>query len=418
MIVKILFGKQYILQYVLIKDKCYRMEIHELNGCCMKKLFFTLAIAGFAMFSNAQETIQVSEEVVIATDGKQVVTNPYGDNWFISVNGGIHLYNGVVTKGESPFEHISPALSVYGGKWHTPGFGWRVGYNGLNIKPFKNSTHYALLNFHFDALLNLSNLIFGYNEERIWNLIPYVGAGWAGRTYDGHNGLTGTLSANYGILNTFRIAKRWAVNLELSGYFFRNGFGGKFGKEGHDMMWSLTAGITYRLGKVGWSPAIDPAVLQAAYGGVIANLEADVVEARNMNDMARREIASLNNKLNEMNAECRKMQAKVAHDVVDFKQSVFFPFGSSKLDSKKEELNIEAYAKAAAAAGMKLKVIGFTDSTGSVKYNEMLSKQRAESVAELLRANGAMVETVIGQGESEEYKAMYLNRRAIIEVVK
>ena len=384
----------------------------------MKKFFLTLAFAGLVMVSQAQETIQVSEEVVVATDGRQVVTNPYGGNWFISANGGIHLYNGVVTKGQSPFEHISPAVSVYGGKWHSPGFGWRVGYNGLNIKPFKNSTHYAFVNFHFDALLNLSNMIFGYNEARIWNLIPFVGAGWAGRTYE-EGGLTGTLSANYGILNTFRIAERMAINVELSGHFFRNGFSGKAGKEGHDMMWSLTAGITYRLGRVGWSPAIDPAVLQAAYGGVIAELEADIVEAGNRNEMARREIASLNRRLEEMNAECRKMKVQEVHNnVVDFKQSVFFPFGSSSLDSMKEQLNIEAYAKAAAAAGVKLKVIGFTDTSGSVKYNEELSKQRAESVAEMLRANGATVETVIGQGESEEYKTMYLNRRAIIEVVK
>ncbi len=383
----------------------------------MKKLLSTLALAGFVMISYAQETIMVNEEVVVVTDGKQVITNPYGANWFISANGGINLYNGVVTKGQSPFEHISPALTVYGGKWHTPGFGWRVGYNGLNIKPFKNSEHYALVNFHFDALLNLSNLIFGYRENRIWNLIPYVGAGWAGRTYDG-SGLTGTLSANYGILNTFRIAERWAINLELSGYFFENGFSGKYGTKGHDMMWSLTAGITFRLGKVGWNPAIDPNVLQAAYGGVVAELEADIVEARNKNEMAHREIASLNKKINEMNAECRKMQEKETHSTIDFKQSVFFPFGSFKTDSQKEQLNIEAYAKAAAAAGVKLKVIGFTDTTGPAKYNETLSKQRAESVAEMLRAAGANVETVIGQGESEEYKNISLNRRAIIEIVK
>ena len=53
-----------------------------------------------------------------------------------------------------------------------------------------------------------------------------------------------------------------------------------------------------------------------------------------------------------MNAECRKMKVQEVHNnVVDFKQSVFFPFGSSSLDSMKEQLNIEAYAKAAAAAG-------------------------------------------------------------------
>lgn len=391
----------------------------------MKKLFFTLAFAGIIMASQAQEAIQVNEEVVVVTDGRQVVTNPYGDNWFISVNGGINLYNGVVTKGESPFEHISPALSVYGGKWHTPGFGWRVGYYGLNVKPFKHSSHLAFMNFHFDAMLNMNNLIAGYSETRVWNIIPYVGVGWAGRRYSNHRGgLTGSVSANYGLINTFRIAERWAVNLELAGCFLRNGFSGVIGKTGHDMMWTLTAGITYRLGRVGWSPAVDPNVLQAAYGGVIAGLEADLLEARNSNDMARREISSLNRKLAEMNAECRDMQVKEGvmekemHAVVGFQQSVFFPFGSSALDSKKEQLNIEAFAKAAAAAGVKLKVIGFTDTTGPGKYNDELSKQRAEAVAEMLRAAGATVETVIGQGESSEYKTMCLNRRAIIEVAK
>ena len=69
----------------------------------MKKLLFTLALAGFVMVSYAQETIMVNEEVVVVSDGKQVITNPYGDNWFISANGGIHLYNGVVTNGLGPF---------------------------------------------------------------------------------------------------------------------------------------------------------------------------------------------------------------------------------------------------------------------------------------------------------------------------
>ena len=103
---------------------------------------------------------------------------------------------------------------------------------------------------------------------------------------------------------------------------------------------------------------------------------------------------------------------------VDVKQSTFFPFGTANLDSKREELNIKAYADAAKAAGAKLRVIGYADVIGAEEYNQKLSLQRAEAVAEILRANGAEVASVVGQGESSEYSTKYLNRRVVIEVIK
>ena len=97
----------------------------------MKKFMISLALASFAMFSTAQETVS---EVVVPTKSKSVVTNSFGSNWFVGVNGGVNLYNGVFMNGENIFNHLSPALDVYVGKWHTPGFGWRVAYRGLNIQ--------------------------------------------------------------------------------------------------------------------------------------------------------------------------------------------------------------------------------------------------------------------------------------------
>lgn len=390
----------------------------------MKKFMISLAIASIAMFSYAQETVS---EVVIPTNDKSVVTNSFGSNWFVGVNGGVNLYNGVFTNGESPFKHISPALNIYFGKWHTPGFGWRIGYNGLNIQPYEDVDHAAFMNFHFDAMFNLSNLIFGYKEERIWNVIPYIGVGWAGRqafNYEedfkdktfSDNSFSGTLSANYGIINTFRLAKRWALNLELSGFFFRNGFSSVQGSSGHDMMWAVTAGVTYKIGKVGWEKAVDVAALQASYAAIIDGLQNDVNNANALNRRAQNEIASLKSQLGDMTNKYN--QAKNDKKVLDVKQSVFFAFGSAKIDSKKEEMNIAAYAKAAAEAGAKLCVIGWADVIGTDEYNKGLSQRRADAVAELLRANGATVETAVGNGESSEYSNKFLNRRAIIEVVK
>lgn len=376
-----------------------------------------LAFAGVAMFSNAQGTVS---EVVVPTVENSVATNSFGSNWFVGANAGVNLYNGVVTNGESPFKHISPALNIYVGKWHTPGFGWRVGYNGLNIQTYEDLDHAMFMNFHADMMFNLSNLIYGYREDRIWNLIPYLGVGWAGhKKYDllgGYENISGSLSANYGIMNTFRVAKRWALNLELSGFFFRNGFSGIAGRSGHDMMWAATVGVTYRIGKVGWDKTVDLPALQSSYNAIIDGLQNDVNNANALNQQAQKEIANLKGQLGDMTNKYN--QAKNDKKIVDVKQSVFFAFGSSKINSKKEEMNIAAYAKAAADAGVKLRVIGWADVIGSDAYNQKLSLQRAEAVAELLRANGATVESVLGNGETSEYSTKFLNRRAIIEVVK
>ena len=387
----------------------------------MKKFMFLLAFAGFAMFANAQET---TSEVVVPTKSKSVVTNSFGSNWFVGVNGGVNLYNGVFMNGENIFDHVSPALDVYVGKWHTPGFGWRIAYRGLNIQTYEEWCHAAFMNYHFDAMFNLCNLIGGYKADRVWNVIPYVGVGWAGRhaikQNDNHNTMTsgvftGTLSANYGILQSFRVAKRLSINLELAGSFFRNGFSGLTGWSGHDMMWTATAGLTVDLGRVGWDNAPDVEALQGIYAGMIDGLQGQLDDALAANKEKQNQIKALEDANKALEAEAAKAKNVKPLSV---SESIFFDFGSSKIASKKEELNIKAYADAAKTAGAKVKVVGFADVVGSSEYNVKLSQARANAVAEVLKANGVEVESAVGYGESEEYKERFLNRRAVITVAE
>lgn len=377
----------------------------------------SLALASFAMFSTAQETVN---EVVVPTKAKSVVTNSFGSNWFVGVNGGVNFYNGVFMNGETIFDHVSPALDVYVGKWHTPGFGWRIAYRGLNIQTYENYDHTTFVNFHFDAMFNLRNLILGYNEGRIWGITPYVGVGWAGRGEMNHENwsdaesLTGSLTANFGVINSWNVSKRWAINLELAGTIFRNGFSGKVGRQGHDVMWTATVGVSFNLGKVGWDNAPDVEALQGIYGGMIDGLQNQLDDALAANEEKKNQIKALENAnkaLENKVAELSKIKP------VNVNESIFFAFDSYKIASKKEELNIKAYAEAAKAAGVKVKVVGFADKVGTNEYNAKLSAKRAEAVAEILRANGVEVEVVAG-GESEEYKDRILNRRAVITIAE
>ena len=396
----------------------------------MKKFMISLALASFAMFSTAQETVS---EVVVPTKSKAVVTNSFGSNWFIGVNGGVNLYNGTQMRNtvlngknaakETIFDHVSPALDIYFGKWHTPGFGWRGAYRGTNIQTYKELDHAAYFNFHFDAMFNLCNLIGGYKADRVWNVIPYAGVGYAARhgfNSDNENSMTsgtftGSISANFGILQTFRVAKRLSINLELAGTGLRNGFSSIPGWSGHDMLWTATAGLTVDLGRVGWDNAPDVEALQGIYAGMIDGLQGQLDDALAANKEKQNQIKALEeaNKALETNAAAYRNIKPLS-----VSESIFFEFGSSKIASKKEELNIKAYAEAAKAAGVAVKVVGFADVVGSSEYNVKLSQSRADAVAKVLKAAGAEVESVVGYGESEEYKERFLNRRAVITVAE
>jgi outer membrane protein OmpA-like peptidoglycan-associated protein len=397
----------------------------------MKKLMITLALAGMAMFYTAQETVS---EVVVPTKEHAVVPNSFGSNWFVSANLGASLYHGttmtLTKESENIFNHAAFALDLYFGKWHTPGFGWRAGYSGLKMKSFdkaKNNKDWesvAYMHYHFDAMFNLCNLIGGYKADRVWNVIPYAGLGWAARGMSEKNGdsvnsfgkgnsWSGSLAVNAGILQNFRLSSRWAFNVEIGATILRNGFSAKPGMVGHDAMWRATAGLTYNIGRVGWDNAPDVEALQGIYEGMIDDLQNELDDALAANEEKQAQIKDLENEKAALESEMSQM-SKVKP--INVHESIFFNLGSAKIGSKKEELNIKAYAEAASAVGTKLAVVGYADISGSTEYNIKLSQQRAEAVAEILRANGAEVAVVTGNGETEEYKDRFLNRRVIIKV--
>ena len=394
----------------------------------MKKIMITLALAGFAMFSTAQETVS---EVVVPTKEHSVVTNSFGSNWFIAANLGANLYQGttmtLTKKSENIFNHAAFALDLYFGKWHTPGFGWRAGYRGLGMKSFDKAANnqdwksVTYLNFHFDAMFNLCNLIGGYKADRVWNVIPYAGLGWAARGMGvndssgsfGGKGLSGSLAVNAGILQNFRLSNRWAANIEIGATILRNGFSGKPNIIGHDAMWTATVGLTYNLGRVGWDNAPDVEALQGIYAGMIDDLQNELDDALAANEEKQAQIKDLENEKAALEKEVSELSNVKPISVAE---SIFFNLGSAQLVSKREVMNIQAYAEAASEAGVKLAVIGYADVSGSTAYNLKLSQQRAETVAEVLRACGAEVAVVTGDGESEEYRDRFLNRRVVIKV--
>ena len=145
----------------------------------MRKLFIALAFAGFAMGVNAQEADPVQQY--------SVATNSFWSNWFVQAGADWSAWYSNEEHGlglsHSPFKKFrtNPGASIAVGKWFTPGIGLRTKLQGIWGKAVTddnnagNGMKYWTLNEH--VMFNMSNLLFGYNPKRVWNVIPFAGAG-------------------------------------------------------------------------------------------------------------------------------------------------------------------------------------------------------------------------------------------------
>ena len=361
-----------------------------------------LAIAGLSMNAMAQEdpTLKYS-----------VATNSFWSNWFIQANVNYSAsWAGTDKIFQNPFykfplgtaltdvDHdtrTALGFSLAIGKWFTPGLGLRTKATGIWMGKAFNSDIDKYLAVNENVLFNLSNMFCGYNENRIWNFIPYLGAGVA-RNFDAK---ANTFLVNAGILNTFRLSKKLAANLEL-GY---TSYGEAFGAPAHDGIapkhrmnqFSVEVGLTYK--------------------GQIDALNAQLSDAQAENARLKNMLANQP----KQTAAAVVAAPQTITKVVAAPVSVFFNLGKSTVASKKDLQNVSDLAKVAKDNNSKLVVTGYADSkTGSADYNQKLSQKRAEAVANELVKLGVsrdQIETVAAGGVNTLSPITY-NRRATVEI--
>lgn len=79
-----------------------------------------------------------------------------------------------------------------------------------------NASKYWTLNEQ--VMFNLSNMLCGYNENRVWNFIPYASVGLErNMSYNRYSPAWGL-----GILNEFKISKKVAINLDVNYNLYLN----------------------------------------------------------------------------------------------------------------------------------------------------------------------------------------------------
>ena len=385
----------------------------------MKKVLLFLLLIGLSTGAMAQAEVSGEKH--------SVATNSFWANWFVQANVVGSSFWGSQEQQSFKFSKMTKdyrtnlGFSIALGKWFTPGLGLRTKFNGVwgrsvisEDKSLNASKYWTLQE---QALFNLSNMLMGYNEQRVWNFIPYAGGGV------GRNMSYGcyALGFSVGLLNTFRISPKVAFNFDINYGSYEPSFDGfsaggdsKLSLKGRDRVINVELGLTYRLGKATWKSTLDIDAMQALSQSEIDALNAQLADLMAENERLGEELANA-----EQQAAPAPQEPVTITKVVTAPVSVFFNLNKAVISSQRDLQNVAALVAVAKEQGTKLVVTGYADSqTGSAERNRQLSEQRAEAVvAELLKMGVSrdQIETVAVGGVDTLTPTPY-NRRATVEI--
>ena len=385
----------------------------------MKKVLLFLLLIGFS--------VGVMAQAEVSGEKHSVATNSFWANWFVQANVVGSSFWGSQEQQSFKFSKMTKdyrtnlGFSIALGKWFTPGLGLRTKFNGVwgrsvisEDKSLNASKYWTLQE---QALFNLSNMLMGYNEQRVWNFIPYAGGGV------GRNMSYGcyALGFSVGLLNTFRISPKVAFNFDINYGSYEPSFDGfsaggdsKLSLKGRDRVINVELGLTYRLGKATWKSTPDIDAMQALSQSEIDALNAQLADLMAENERLGEELANA-----EQQAAPAPQEPVTITKVVTAPVSVFFNLNKAVISSQRDLQNVAALVAVAKEQGAKLVVTGYADSqTGSAERNRQLSEQRAEAVVDELLKMGVsrdQIETVVAGGVDTLTPTPY-NRRATVEI--
>ena len=164
------------------------------------------------------------EELIVNSEKLGVMTNGIWDNWFVQAGLDMSLMNPYGCN----FSKVIPKGMTFGlngalGKWFTPEFGLRgrvqwdnglIPNNGLEWvapadDPKQNYKKGGLATVALDAMLNLTNVIVGYDPNKRWHTSGFVRAGLITQFVES----SGSPLMGFGLEQTYRLSD----NLSLFG---------------------------------------------------------------------------------------------------------------------------------------------------------------------------------------------------------
>lgn len=397
----------------------------------MKKICLVFAFALLSLGAMAQE-------VAKKPSFKGFVNNGFWDNWTVSVAGGVNYvgYNGLGLKGQSHSgDCVGWTLEAAATKWFNPVIGSRVQLLGgrLNMSDGRgDSYHNNYIMPHVDAMVNLSNWIGGYREDRTYYATIFGGAGvnFTDVTDQAGKGF----AMDFGLLNSFRISPRFDLTVELKALLTPShdmpspvySMGGR-GDEA-SQIYSATIGLTYRFNKRDWERGVAgytaediKAFQDAVAAGAAATAAAEADKAKLAKQLKDSEEALAAARADAAAAAKEAAEARAAAKQSDVPATVVLYDINAATLSTKERTRLDLMADMI-KNGPKDRVYhlaGHADKqTGTAAFNRTISEKRAKAAYDYLVKKGVNPAQLTYKGygdESNPYPVQRSNRSVVIK---
>lgn len=381
-----------------------------------KRMLLFLAVASLSLSVMAQDDDNMNIE---PAEKHRVATNGFWQNWFLGANVTWSAFYG---EGErslvAPFRKFPSGtyynglgVSLSFGKWLTPVFGLRTKVNAWQIGKEENGIggdKYWTANEQL--LINATSLFRGYDEQRFWNIIPYIGAGVHRNMTHSHY----STALSVGLLNTLRLSRRFSANIELA-WNSAEGSNSGLALKKRNQHFAVEVGLTWHIGKNNWRHATDQEAVSALTEGELDALNAQLADAQAENER----LQQLLDSVQPMPVvKSVTPPVKVEEKIISAPVSIFFEVGKANVIANRDMLSVKALAQLAIDKNASVLVTGYADKSGNAEANQKLSERRAQAVAdELVRLGVSKFRIeVVGAGGVDTLKPAEYNRRATIEL--
>ena len=312
-------------------------------------------------------------------------------------------------------ERLTPSFSLAVGKWFSPFWGARLQLDGFSlngfstvdgiyiadpqtgsiygnndpvrdyvtIRPDGSYRHFIRYsNMQVDFRVSLFNLIYGYNEQNRWDIIPSAGIGYM-RVLD-YKGVpkSNTISTSFEVMGKYQFSSNLDINAKLHITVLPDRFDGRIAGNNYESYSSASIGVTYYFKSRGFkrvSHHIDPPIVTIVK-------ETDTVY-QVIKDTITVFVEDVKPYI-QAQSIITKMELKFSLDSVNLK------------DNSQEEKIIELAAILKENPDMKLRITGHTCNIASRRTNILIGMDRANSIKEKLIEQGVQASQLITESKA------------------
>lgn len=362
----------------------------------MKKFLLSIAILALSV-----SVVYAQETSAEGLRWKGLYNNGFWSNMELTIGGGVtySAWNDFGSDQGKFGDNIGWTAEIAATKWFNPIVGARLQAVGGELK-MSNEAYDKFGSYwimpHIDGMINLSNWIGGYRDDRVYYAKAFAGMGVS--IVDVNDGASAGFAFNAGMNHTFRLGSALDMNLEMKTVLCAgrdmpddvSEVAGRFGQ-----IYSVTIGLTYRFNKKNWSAAYSQIDVDA-YLAAIAVLEAGLAESMNNEAVLIERLEQQQVAHDSMLRENQQLQTELVREEhihtnhVISSSAIFFKINCANLSEQaKATLQLVVDMIKESPEGTNFTIVGHADAeTGTPEYNQALSERRAETVYNYLVEQG------------------------------